>query len=74
MVSIVAYFDKAVSELKQANLQNPYNLYRLALAYNSKGNKEKAKKLFLKAAKFNITNSLNLAYVRNKAKQMLFEM
>ena len=46
-------FDKAIAEFKQSNLQNPYNLYRLSLAYQGKGEKEKAREFCAKAAHFN---------------------
>ena len=59
-------FDKALEELKQANLQNPYNLYRIALVYRGKGDNKKAKEWFNNAATFNALNSLNQAFVRNK--------
>jgi len=63
-------YDKALAELPQSNLQNPRNLYRLALAYQGKGDKEKAKELAAKAANFNILPSQNYAYVRLKAKAL----
>ena len=64
-------FEKAIDEFKQANQQNPYNLYRMALAYKGKGDKEKAKEFFKKAAGFNALNSLNQAFIRNKAEKKL---
>lgn len=66
--------DKALQELQQANQQNPYNFYRMALACEGKGDKRKAKKLCMKAAEFNALNNLNYAFIRNKAKQMLADM
>jgi tetratricopeptide (TPR) repeat protein len=38
-------YDKAVAELDQANLQDPYNLYRLSLAYAGAGNAAKARSM-----------------------------
>lgn len=67
-------YDKALSELQQANQQNPYNFYRMALAYRGKGDQEKAKELFLKAANFNQLNSLAQAYIRTKAQQLANSM
>jgi tetratricopeptide (TPR) repeat protein len=67
-------YDKALEELQQANQQNPYNSYRMALAYKGIGDKEKAKELCMKAAKFNALNSLNYAFIRNKAQQWLDSM
>ena len=61
-------YDKAVSELEQSNQQNPYNLYRLCLAYQGKGDKEKAAGACTRAANFNTLPNQNLAFVRTKAK------
>ena len=60
----------AVAELEQASQQNPYNLYRLALAYEGMGEVAKAKEFCGKAANFNGLNNLNYAFIRTKAKQM----
>lgn len=60
-------YDKALEELQQANQQNPYNLYRMALAYKGKGEKEKAKEFSMTAANFNQLNSLNYAFIRHRA-------
>jgi tetratricopeptide (TPR) repeat protein len=46
-------YDKAVSELQQANQQNPYDLYRLCQAYQGKGDLSQAKDFCKKAADFN---------------------
>jgi tetratricopeptide (TPR) repeat protein len=67
-------FEKALEELKQSNQQNPYNLYRMALACQSKGNRDEAKEFFMEAANFNALNSLNQAFIRSKAEKMLSEM
>jgi tetratricopeptide (TPR) repeat protein len=64
-------WDKAIEELQQSSLQNPYNWYRMALAYKGKGDTEKAKELFEKAADWNALNSLNYAFMRHKAQQMV---
>jgi tetratricopeptide (TPR) repeat protein len=61
-------YDKALAELPQANLQNPYNLYRLGQAYQGKGDQEKAKEFYTKAANFNGLPNQNYAYIRVKAK------
>ena len=60
--------DKAVSELQQANLQNPYNLYRLCQAYRAKGDAQKAAESCTKAANFNSLPLPNYAFIRAKAK------
>ncbi len=62
-------WDKAIAELQQSNLQDPYNLYRLSLAYAGKGDKEKAKEFAAKAADFNALPGLNAAFVREKARK-----
>jgi tetratricopeptide (TPR) repeat protein len=67
-------YDAAIEELSQASRQNPYNLYRMALAYRGKGDEEKAKELLRKAAKFNALNSMNYAFIRAEAERMLRSM
>ncbi len=62
-------FSTALTEFNQANLQNPYNLYRLGLAYEGLGNIEQAKQYYDQAANFNISNSMAYAFIRNKALQ-----
>jgi tetratricopeptide (TPR) repeat protein len=64
-------YDDAIAELQQANQQNPYNHYRMALAYAAKGDKDKARELCLQAAKFNGLPVLNYAFIRTKAEKML---
>ena len=60
-------YDKAVSELQQANQQNPYDLYRLCQAYQGKGDANQAKEFCQKAANFNSLPALNYAFIRTKA-------
>jgi tetratricopeptide (TPR) repeat protein len=60
-------YDAALAELQQANLQNPYDLYRLCQAYQGKGDAGKAKESCTKAATFNSLPQLNLAIIRTKA-------
>jgi len=64
-------YTTAIAELDQANKLNPYNLYRLGLAYAGQGDKEKAKEYFSQAANFNSLNDINLAYCRSQALKML---
>ena len=64
-------YDKAIEELAQANQQNPYNLYRMAIAYQNKNDAENTKLFCEKAAHFNGLNNLNYAFIRIKAKDML---
>jgi superkiller protein 3 len=63
-------YDKALGELQRANQQDPYNWYRMALAYQGKGDRAKAKECCLKAAGFNALNNLNYAFIRTKAQKM----
>jgi len=67
-------YTNAVNEYQQANLQNPYNLYRLAMAYKGQGDQEKARETLKKAANFNAVNNLNYSFIRFKAQRMLSEM
>ena len=63
-------FDQAIAELSQGNQQDAYTLYRLALAYQGKGDEAKAGELFQKAANQNSLPALNYSFVRAKAKRM----
>ncbi|NQT96138.1 MAG: tetratricopeptide repeat protein [Candidatus Marinimicrobia bacterium] len=64
-------YSLALTELQQASQQNPFNLFRMALAYKGSGDKEKAKEHFARAANFNALNNPNQAYIRTKAQKML---
>ncbi|MDX6614736.1 MAG: hypothetical protein QOD75_3922 [Blastocatellia bacterium] len=58
---------QAIEQLQQANLQNPYNLYRLCVAYRDKGDTAQAAKFCQKAGAVNSLPQINLALVRAKA-------
>ena len=58
-------FNTAIAELLQSNLQNSYNLYRLALAYKGLGDKKNAELYLQKSIHFNGLNDINYAFVRN---------
>ena len=64
-------YDSAISELGQANQQNPDVLFLAGRAYQGKGDAAKAKESFTKAAKFNSLPQLNYAFVRSKAEKAL---
>ncbi len=64
-------YGKAIEELKQSNLQDSYNLFRLARAYQGKGEKEQAKELYEKTVGFNELNSFNYGFVRHRARKAL---
>jgi tetratricopeptide (TPR) repeat protein len=61
-------WDGALTHLEQANLQDPYNLYRQGLAYEGKGDQAKAKEKFASAVGFNQLPTINSALVRMKAR------
>lgn len=61
----------AIEQLQQANLQNPYNLYRLCVAYRDTGDAAKAAQFCKKAAAVNSLPQINLAIVRAKAGKMM---
>lgn len=61
----------AASELLQANQQDPYNLYRIALAYKLEGDKDRAKEFSKKAAEYYGLPSLNYSFVRAKSWNVL---
>ena len=63
-------FDQAIGELSQGNQQNAYTLYRMALAYQEKGDEAKAGELFQKVANQNTLPALNYSFVRAKAKRV----
>jgi len=60
-------YDKAISELQQANQQNPYDLYRLCQAYQGKNDLNQAKAFCKKAAESNSLPAINYAFVRRMA-------
>jgi len=64
-------YTKAISEFENSNQQNPQTHYYMATAYSKEGNVEEAKKYDEMYVNFNALTSLNQAYVRNKAKDML---
>jgi tetratricopeptide (TPR) repeat protein len=66
-------YDTAVTELAQANQQDPIVLHLSALACEGKGDLEQARAFCQKAANFNALN-FNYAYVRAKAQKMLQEL
>ena len=61
-------WDGALTHLDQANLQDPYNLYRQGLAYEGKGDQAKAREKLASAVGFNQLPTINSALVRMKAR------
>jgi len=64
-------YTKAQNEFKNANQQNPYTFYKLALAYAGDNNNEEAKRYAEMSANFNALTSMNQAFVTKKAEDML---
>src|SRR6185369_16758529 len=64
-------WDDAIAALKKANLQDPYNLYRLALAYEGARQTEEAKSYYKQTVDLNQLLNLNYEFVRNKARVRL---
>ncbi|PYX27762.1 MAG: hypothetical protein DMG80_17785 [Acidobacteria bacterium] len=62
-------YDAAITELDQANDQDPRNLYRLSQAFQAKGDDAKAKEYCRKAAQFNSLPQLNYSFIRAKAQK-----
>ena len=62
-------FDQAISELGQANQQNPYVLYKIAVAHQGKGDQAKAAEMFKQAAESYNLPTLEYAFIRAKAKE-----
>ena len=60
-------YGKAVSEMQQANQQNPYDLYRLCQAYQGQGDGARAKEFCGKAATLYTLPAIQFAFVRTKA-------
>jgi tetratricopeptide (TPR) repeat protein len=63
-------YETAITELQQANEQNPLNLFRLYEAYLGKGDNAKAQEYCTKAAGFNSLPQLNYAFIRVKAQKI----
>ncbi|RQW07450.1 MAG: hypothetical protein EH225_01820 [Calditrichaeota bacterium] len=63
-------YQTALEEFELSNLQNPYNLYRLALVWRAMGDSEKAGKYALQALNHNTLNSIQYAFVRHKARKL----
>lgn len=62
-------YDTAITELEEANDQDPRNLYRLSQAFQAKGDSAKAQEYCKRAAEFNSLPQLNYAFVRAKAQK-----
>ncbi len=67
-------YDRAITELKQSNLEDPYNQYRLALAYQAKGEKESAIEKFEEVLKYNGLVGIVYVIIRQRAEQQLIRL
>lgn len=67
-------YERAIDEFQKADLQNAYTLYRLALAYQGKGDAAKAKEYCARAAHFYSLPDVGYAFIRVKAGKMLAGM
>jgi superkiller protein 3 len=63
-------YDNAIKYFAQADNQDPWTWYFTAVAYEKKGDTGNSEKLLDRITKYNV-NSLNLAFVRNHAKEDL---
>ena len=64
-------YERAIYEFHRADQQDPYNLYRLSLAFAGRGDSTKAREYCMKAARFYSLPSLNYAFIRSKSAKML---
>ncbi|MBT4501747.1 MAG: tetratricopeptide repeat protein [Gemmatimonadetes bacterium] len=67
----VGQHDLAIAELRQANQQNPQNLYRIAVANLIAGGWQQARQWCDRAAAFNALNNINYAFIRHRAQRDL---
>ena len=67
-------YQDAILHFEESNLQNPYNLYRMAVVYEKAGDKENAKDFCERAVNDNTLNSMQYAFVRHTAEKMLEKM
>ncbi len=61
-------FQRAIDQFEQANQMNPYNLYRMGLAYEGLGMRDEAATMIQRAEELNVLNSMNQALVLSKTK------
>ena len=61
-------YEPAITHFSQADLENPYNWFRMAEAYEESGKKDKANKLYSKVAESH-DNGMGLATIQQRAKK-----
>ena len=64
-------YAQALAEFQQSSQQNPYNLYRTAVAHFASGDWQAARQLLATAANFNALNNMNYAFIRHRARREL---
>jgi len=67
-------YEEALTEFQQASQEDAYNIFRMALVYQGKGDQEKAREYFERAVRVNTVSDLNYAFIKGRAKQMLEAM
>lgn len=69
---IIALYEKqyqeAIDEFDQANQLNPYNLYRMGVAYDGLGDHEQATLMMRRARELNVLNNYDQAIVLSKTR------
>lgn len=63
--------DAAISELKQTNSGDPYNLFRLAQAYQNQGDTANARKMLKDIIEYRSPLNLHYSFVRHEAAEKL---
>ncbi len=64
-------YDRAISEFKQTNLDDPFNRYRLAQVYIAKGEKDKAIEELEFVVRYNSLAGLTYTMIRGRAEKQL---
>ena len=64
-------YAKAVSELKQADSRDPYNMFRLAQVYQRQGDVAGARKMFSDITDYRSPLNLHYSFVRHQAEKKL---
>ncbi|NQV16486.1 tetratricopeptide repeat protein [bacterium] len=61
-------YQDALDELEKANQLNPYNLYRMGIAYDGLGNHKQAAVMMQRAEELNVLNNFDQAIVLSKTR------
>lgn len=65
------HYEQALAEFQQTSQQNPYNLYRTAIAHFASGDWKAARQGLAATANFNALNNMNYAFIRHRARREL---